>query len=53
MARKKVSYLERESEDGSFSPHIYDRKLIKKLETVCMSTGTNKTHYVIDAIREK
>ncbi|MBQ1550527.1 MAG: hypothetical protein IIZ67_00355 [Bacilli bacterium] len=53
MERKKVSYVERESEDGSFSPHIYDKKLIKKLETVCMATGTNRTHYVIDAIRDK
>ena len=51
MGTRKVNYLEAESKDGSFSPHINDRKLVKKIETVCMVKGINRTHYVINAIR--
>ena len=50
MRTRKVNYLEGESKDGSFSPHIYDRKLVKKIETICMIKGINRTHYVIDII---
>lgn len=50
---RKVNYIERESQDGSFSPHIYDKKLVKKIDAVCMIKGINRTHYIINAIREK
>jgi len=51
MRTRKVSYIERESEDGSFTPHIYDKKLVKKIEAICMIKGINRTHYVVNAIK--
>lgn len=51
MARK-VNYIERESQDGSFTPHIYDKKLVKKIDAVCMIKKINRTHYITNIIKE-
>lgn len=50
---RDFNYKNTTSKYGDFSARITDRKLVKELEAYCLITNTNKTKYVIQAIREK
>lgn len=50
---REFNYKNTISKYGDFSARITDKKLVKELEAYCLITNTNKTKYVIEAIREK
>ena len=50
---REFNYKNTTSKYGEFSARIKDKKLVKELEAYCLITNTNKTKYVIEAIREK
>ena len=50
---KNFGYKNTISQNGDFSPHITNRKLVKELDAYCMMVGKNKTKYVEEAVRYK
>ena len=51
MNKREFNYKNQISKNGEFSPHITDKKLVKELDAYCLIPNTNKTKYVINAIK--
>lgn len=53
MSKREFNYKNQVSKTGEFSPHITDKKLCKELDAYCLITNTNKTKYVVNAVKQR